>query len=642
MRKMLLLGCVFWAPWVALADSLEGLDTPFALENSGSLLKQKSMQLMPVASVIKLEPLAVEKKSPIEAPNKISGSVVAPLQVGLRREIPQLHNKTLMATALNWAATARGGQIAAVSIISPDALGLRIGLSIESLPSSATLRFYDQQTRVPLEIHATEVLHVIANNLAAGDNSDQARVFWSPPIIGEEITLEIELPAGIDRAKVQFSLPALSHIFVDPLVSPEKRFTKAIGDSGSCNVNYQCEASQDPSLELQSRAVAKMSFVEQGNSYLCTGTLLNNARQDKEPYFLSANHCISTQAVASTLVTYWLYRANACSGTQLDSGAVTLGGGAQLLYTNAAQDTSFFKLNRPAPSGAAFAGWSTEFSLFNRAQPTVGLHNPAGDLQKVSKGSVVDFVRCTDTSCFRSGQGDANAVEVMWTSGVTEGGSSGSGLFNTSRLIGQLYGGSSSCSNPLGRDQYSLLAPAYEAGLKAWLSPSPVEVPAKRNVVEFYNPDLNHYFITADEGEQRFVDGGSVGRWLRTGQSFKAGGATAACRFYGNTAVNPKTGAIYGPNSHFYTVDQQGCAELIGLFDANAPSWKFESYDFSSTRPSASGGCPAGTRAVHRLYNNGFAKRKASNHRFVTDLSLIAPMTSEGWLHEGVDMCAPL
>jgi hypothetical protein len=47
---------------------------------------------------------------------------------------------------------------------------------------------------------------------------------------------------------------------------------------------------------------------------------------------------------------------------------------------------------------------------------------------------------------------------MIWTlnQGVTEGGSSGSALFTSSgrQLIGQLYGGYSSCANPTGADIY--------------------------------------------------------------------------------------------------------------------------------------------------------------------------------------------
>ena len=43
------------------------------------------------------------------------------------------------------------------------------------------------------------------SNLAAGDKSDEAITYWSPVIDGQEITVEIELPAGVSPDEVMFS-----------------------------------------------------------------------------------------------------------------------------------------------------------------------------------------------------------------------------------------------------------------------------------------------------------------------------------------------------------------------------------------------------------------------------------------------------
>ncbi len=164
--------------------------------------------------------------------------------------------------------------------------------------------------------------------------------------------------------------------------------------------------------------------------------------------------------------------------------------------------------------------------------------------------------------------------------------------------------------------------------------------PAPSSVVEFYNPDLDNYFITADPGEQAFVDTGAVGRWQRTGLGFRSGGPNQVCRFYGNGAANPATGAIFGPNSHFYTVDATECAGLKASFDPNAKSWKFESNDFATGVP-VNGACASGLIPVYRLYNNGFGRGIDSNHRFTTSSSVYQQMLSKGWRAEGVVMCAP-
>ncbi len=160
------------------------------------------------------------------------------------------------------------------------------------------------------------------------------------------------------------------------------------------------------------------------------------------------------------------------------------------------------------------------------------------------------------------------------------------------------------------------------------------------SVIEFYNPDLDNYFITADPAEQAFVDTGAVGRWQRTGQAFKAGGTSQVCRFYGNGATNPSTGAMFGPNSHFYTVDAGECGGLKASFNQNAKSWKFESNDFSTGIP-VNGVCASGEVAVSRLYNNGYGRGVDSNHRFTASATIYQQMIAQGWIAEGVVMCAP-
>ena len=91
--------------------------------------------------------------------------------------------------------------------------------------------------------------------------------------------------------------------------------------------------------------------------------------------------------------------------------------------------------------------------------------------------------------------------------------------------------------------------------------------------VEFYNPTLNHYFITAYPEEAAALDAGTnVKGWTRTGGQFTvftdpAPGLQAVCRFFGTPGK--------GPNSHFYTADAAECAKVKTL-----PAWTFEAIAF--------------------------------------------------------------
>jgi hypothetical protein len=177
-------------------------------------------------------------------------------------------------------------------------------------------------------------------------------------------------------------------------------------------------------------------------------------------------------------------------------------------------------------------------------------------------------------------------------------------------------------------------------GLLALCCAAMVSHVAQAAVIEFYNPDLNNYFITAEPAEQTMVDTGAVGRWQRTGGAFATGGPNQVCRFYGNSNINPATGTFYGPNSHFYTADPAECAGLKALYTPTAKSWKFESNDFLTT-PAVNGACPAGLVRVYRAYNNGFARGIDSNHRITSNYAAYLQTVAAGSIGEGVVMCAP-
>jgi hypothetical protein len=78
-------------------------------------------------------------------------------------------------------------------------------------------------------------------------------------------------------------------------------------------------------------------------------------------------------------------------------------------------------------------------------------------------------------SCSSSPVSSATFYAVAWISGVTEGGSSGTTTAdNGNYVIGQLYGGSSSCAAPATGDFYGRFDNAYAVGLNQWLAPQPM------------------------------------------------------------------------------------------------------------------------------------------------------------------------
>lgn len=148
--------------------------------------------------------------------------------------------------------------------------------------------------------------------------------------------------------------------------------------------------------------------------------------------------------------------------------------------------------------------------------------------------------------------------------------------------------------------------------------------------IEYYNPALDHYFMTADPHEVDVLDSQQIPGWQRTGYVFKvyAPGSTQgvpACRFFGVPGV--------GPNTHFFSILQNECDIVM-----RNPLWIFEGLVFSVDAPNAVGQCPADRVPVIRLYNNG--KGGEANHRYLTSHSEIGAMVDEGWNIEGPVFCS--
>ncbi|BAV99939.1 serine protease [Lysobacter enzymogenes] len=380
-----------------------------------------------------------------------------PLEIGFPRKVARAR---IDLGGLDWEPLPGGAQGARFTLTSNAAAALRAGLRLGSAkgahadPSKVTLRFAGADGRI------------FADNGSAFAGDDMG---WSPVISGDTITVEIVLPKSARPSDYTLSAPMFSHLQVDPSAS-QPSFAKGVGDIGSsdyCEKDIVCRVKPSAEFLSASKSVARMVFTPRtGYTGYCSGTLLNNSNSPKRQLFWSAAHCISTQKVANTLQTYWLYDATGCDNDTLSDKAVTLTGGATLLHSHATRDTLLLELKSAPPSGAYYAGWNSSAIAAN-GTAIEGIHHPSGDLKKYSLGSVTALSSTID--------GKKPLTKVAWTTGVTEGGSSGSGLFTISstsgyQLRGGLYGGTSYCSAPSDPDYYSQLDGVWSS-IKAYFSP---------------------------------------------------------------------------------------------------------------------------------------------------------------------------
>lgn len=360
--------------------------------------------------------------------------------------------------ALNWETLPSGARGTQLVVESGSAVALRAALEIQVLRSTGGSRASLSALTLRFRGKDGQTFAVAGKDLSTSEAN------WSPIVQGDVLEVEIVLAAGADPAAYRLRIPQLSHFDVNPAAS-DQAVGRAVGDSDYCERDIVCRTSPPTNFRSTANAVARMVFTKGGSSYLCTGTLLNNSNSPRKHMFWTANHCISTQSVANTLQTYWFYEVTTCGGSTVSSAARTLTGGAYLRHNNNARDTALLELKTTPPAGAVYAGWnSAAISATNTA--IEGIHHPAGDVKKYSLGTVTLLSGNID--------GKGPFYRVRWTTGVTEGGSSGSGLFTVSngsyQLRGGLYGGLSYCSAPSDPDYYSRFADVYSS-ISSYLSP---------------------------------------------------------------------------------------------------------------------------------------------------------------------------
>lgn len=419
--------------------------------------------LLPAAPAeVRLGPLPLQTLQAKQAAMARPLPAGQPREIGLTRALPSTADADATARLLAWQVTASGGRAARLRFRAEGAAGLRLALQASGLPQGAQVRV--EGAREAVTVDAAGIKAWLENPSATSG------LYWLPPVAGEAVTLEVDLPPGADPAGVRIAVPRLAHLWWTHAAVTDANALK-IGEAGSCNVDATCA----PDFEFDTRSVARMEFVDGDSAFLCTGTLMADTLRSGIPYFLGANHCIHSQEAASTVSTYWFYRAAGCNLAQLDPAATAVHGGASLLYASGETDTAFMQLNASPPVGTVHAG-----SLL--VPPDVGaalatLHHPGGDLLKLSRGTLQSYASCNGVTCtLTSSAADSNYLVLQWSSGTTESGSSGSpalASWGSRRYVaGQLFAGSASCSFPDAPDYYGRFDKAYPS-LRQWLGDVP-------------------------------------------------------------------------------------------------------------------------------------------------------------------------
>ncbi|HWN95590.1 MAG TPA: hypothetical protein VNT99_11200 [Methylomirabilota bacterium] len=343
-----------------------------------------------------------------------------------------------------------GGRLWRLRVVSDGATDLNFGFTECRLPEGATLHI------------ASEDEDYFQGPYSARDNKAHGQL-WTPIIPGSRAIIELFVPTGAGEPRLVLS--QINRGYRD-MFHRQKDLSAA--KAGSCNIDTICSEAAPWRNEI--RSVARYTV---NGSSLCTGTLINNVSNDFKNYFLTADHCGISAGNAATVVVYWNYESPTCG--QHSGGSLSQNqSGAIFRMAKSDVDVTLIELEDIPDSTfrVFYAGWDRS----GVAPPgAVGIHHPRGDQKSIS---FADSTLTTVDSCFLPGI--STHWQVVWNSGVTEPGSSGSGIWDPSThyLVGTLTGGDASCDLPQGPDCYGKFSVAWNSGataatrLRDWLDPA--------------------------------------------------------------------------------------------------------------------------------------------------------------------------
>ena len=332
-----------------------------------------------------------------------------------------------------------GDKVWRLRIGSDNAIGMKLYFNQFYLPEGSTLAIYTDY--MVDELYDSSINH-----------EDQE--FSHRLLQGDVITIEYFEPANtIENALLNIS--TVYHAYKDILgfyPSDQER---------NCGVNVACDNGE---FEDQINSVIFLDM----NGYICSAALINNTSFDLTPYVLTAYHCVDpeTPGEHNWFSFYFKHQSSSCSGSNGSYSYSRTGSTLRSSYYYS--DFALLEMDyTPAASfNGYYAGWNRSSSP---PQLSAGIHHPGGDPKKINYDN---------DNAFSDGWYTSNTHwRLNWDEGGTEGGSSGSPLFDDEKLIvGQLHGGSGECGS--GTDYYGKMNTSWTGGgtsstrLSDWLDPS--------------------------------------------------------------------------------------------------------------------------------------------------------------------------
>ncbi len=342
----------------------------------------------------------------------------------------------------HWSKASDGTNVWRLSVKSPGALALSLYFDRFVMHEGGKLFVYNPQR--------TQMIGAFTSL-----NNNNLSTFATALIRGDQLTIEYNAPDGVPAPEMHIAEVAYAYRGI----SDYSRQNAGFNGSGPCEVNVNCTEGEN--WQQQKRSVTRIQIKRGGQNLWCTGSLVNNTLNDGKPYVITADHCgnLSSAADISQWIFYFNYEGQDCPDPTKEPVFRSITGASLIAHGGNGGDngSDFFlvllKSAIPDSFNVYFNGWSRETSPLSPSG--VGIHHPQGDVKKISTYTK----KLTQSSW--AGGAVISHWQVQWSGtpnghGTTEGGSSGSPLFDSEgRLVGTLTGGQSSC------DSIDLESPDY-------------------------------------------------------------------------------------------------------------------------------------------------------------------------------------
>lgn len=362
-----------------------------------------------------------------------------------------------------------GERVLSIGRLRVDESGARWEVELHSPQASALRLHFTELALAPgVEVFVYNDAGQVASLRQAEDHGGGAEV-WSDSVFGDRVRIQIRAATVAALESSHFTLAQAMHFgsryrAADLL---RREYESGPHPAGSfcgapvpdCTIDAMCALDTNAGLQNATKAIAHLQFIVGNGAYICTGTLLNSvfagaqAGADtgagKPPYLLTANHCLSSPASASTVEAFFHYHTLDCFSTCVWNRVQV--SGATLLATGSAPTRPDFTLLRLSPlppgSGVARLGWTTEAP--QEGWYVLRLGHPEGAplaysfrRLRLNNSSLPHCSAAPEPTFLYSGLAPTSAEAA----GAVASGSSGSaGLIFTDdysdvRVIGQLYG----------------------------------------------------------------------------------------------------------------------------------------------------------------------------------------------------------